>query len=316
LQMRQNILITGASGFIGSHLLKALSARPEYKIYCISRDPSRVRFLEAGGAEIIKADISEAQTLEKLASLNIDIIFHCAALVESFNLAKLRRVNVEGTKNICEFSIQKRVKKFIYLSSVAVISGNKDMPLTEDLPFSATNNYGLSKIETERVVLDYRAKGLTVCILRPAMVYGEDEPHMMRKILFLLKNRLLPLVRGGKSKFHLVYVKNVVAIMLYALERESMYSGVYFAVDKEVLTVKEVFGCFCRGIKAKLPLNLPPAIESFLIKIPVLGKKFIFFTKDRIYSTDNLERSGFKHPYAAEPSLIRSARINYYGKES
>ncbi len=308
-----NILVTGATGFIGSYLTKALLKKSECNVYCLTRNPLKAGWLKNLGAVIVKGDISEVKSLSGLYEHDIDVVFHCAASVEENNLEILRKVNVEGTRNICEFAVNRKIKRFIYLSSVAVVSANDNALLTEDLPYKATNNYGISKIEAEKIALGYRQKGLRVVILRPPMVYGESEPHMMKKILFLLKRRMLPLVSKGNCVFHLVYVENVVAAMLYSLECDELLEGTYFVADKEVLTTREVFSCFCQGIKAKSPFSLPGWLEHLLLKLPVAGKKFKFFTKDRAYSNERIFKTGFLPPYKAKEALTKSARILYYG---
>jgi nucleoside-diphosphate-sugar epimerase len=310
----KNVLVTGATGFIGSHLVKALLKNSDYKVYCLSRDIKKAGFLELLGAVLIEGDISDRSIIDKLNGYCFDLVFHCAASVEDNSIKRLRKANVEGTINICEFSLQHNVKRFIYLSSVAVVSANEDVPLREDLPYAATNNYGISKIEAEKIVLEYRNRGLPSVILRPPIVYGEDEPHGMRKLFFLLKHRLLPLVNEGGSKFHLVYVENVVAAILYSIDNDEFLSGTYFVADKEVLTVRQVFSCFCRGLKVKTPFSLPPVLEYLLLRLPVTGGKFKFFTKDRVYSNERIFKTGFLPPFEANDALIKSTRILYYGK--
>lgn len=205
------VLVTGATGFIGRHLVKKLAKDKRYEIFCLLRNLKKAKLLESLDIEIISGDITDKQFLEKLNGYSFDLIFHCAACVENSNPEKLKTVNVEGTRNICELALNQGVSRLIYLSSVAVVSGNKEVPLIEDLPLAATNPYGESKLEAEKVVWEYRDKGLPVVILRPPMVYGEDEPHMLTILLKLLKWRILPLVNQGMSKLHLVYIENVVS---------------------------------------------------------------------------------------------------------
>ncbi len=136
-----------------------------------------------------------------------------------------------GTDNICGLAEKLNVEKMVYLSSVAVVSGNDCVPLSEDLPYKANNIYGESKIEAEKVVLGYRRKGLNVVILRLPPVYGEDEPHLLKKIIYLLKLRMLPLVNAGSNKLHLAYVKNVTKAILFSLNDERFLEGAYFIIN-------------------------------------------------------------------------------------
>ena len=311
--MRQKILVTGARGFIGSHLVKTLAKDKENIVYCLSRYPDRASWPESSRLKTIKADICDSQSLENIFQTDFDIVFHCAAQVESNNLEKLRKVNAGGTKNICEMALKKAVRRMVYLSSIAVLSGNENVPLTDDCPYSASNNYGVSKIEAEKIVLSYREQGLRVCILRPPMVYGEDEPHMMKKLLFLLKHRMLPLINGGQNKLHLAYVENVVEAMLYALKSQAMTEGTYLVADNEILTVADVFACFCLGLAAKEPFKLPDWWLRLVVAFPYFGRQLKLFTKDRVYNTEKIRAAGFEPSHAARESLIRSARVLYYG---
>ena len=264
------------------------------------------------GVEIISGDITDRKSLGKLNTYKFALVFHCAGYVENSNPENLKKVNIVGTRNICEFTLAQGVERLVYLSTVAVVSGNKEVPLKEDLPFYATNIYGESKLQAEKIVWEYRAKGLKVVILRPPMIYGEDEPHLMKLLLKLLKIRMLPLVNDGISKLHLAYVENVVAAMIFCLDKPECLKDSFFVADKEVLTTGEIFHIFAQAIGAEPPCLLPKPIESILLNFPFVGKKLKFFIKDRVYSTQKLEALGFKPPYPAKDSLLKSAQKLYF----
>ncbi len=305
-----NILVTGATGFIGRHLVQKLcSNNQNNNIFCLVRKNSKnIKYLVPFKVKFVYADITNSNSIEEIKDLNLDVIFHCAGYVGN-KRKKLYKVNVLGTKNICELALRLNIKKMVYLSSVAVVSGNRNLPLVEDLPYKATNLYGVSKIEAEKVVLDYRKKGLKTIILRPCMVYGESEPHMLGLILFLLKHRLFPLIDEGKYKLHLLYVKNLVEAMIFSLSKEEFTQSTFFVADKEVLTLKEIADIFVKTIKAKPPFRIPSYLKPVLLNLPFLGKRLKFFLKDRIYSIKKLLSLGFKHLYSAHLGLRRSAEF-------
>lgn len=309
-----NILVTGATGFIGRHLVAKLLQQNEHSIFCLVRNPLKAKFFQQKGALLIHGDITDKSSLEKILRHQIDIVYHCAACVDSRNPAFLNKTNVEGTENVCNLASALSVKCMVYLSSVAVVSGHDCVPLTEDLPYSATNAYGKSKILAEKKVLYYRNKGLPAVILRPPMVYGEDEPHLMRFLLFLLKHRLLPLLDSGIHKLHLVYVENVVAAMLYCLGKKEFLEGTFFVADREVLEVREIFAAFAKGLEAGTAFSSPAWFKNIMLSLPWVGKKMRFFVKDKVYSTERIQALGFRQPYPAYESLVRSARQLYYGK--
>ncbi|MCF7873311.1 MAG: NAD(P)-dependent oxidoreductase [Candidatus Omnitrophica bacterium] len=314
LRKKKTILVTGATGFIGRHLIGRLIGLGQYSIVAISRFPEKANKIKNQEIKLIKADITKEKDLEKLTKIPIDIIIHCAASVEGKKKKNLDKTNIFGTENICKLGVELGVEKFIYLSSVAVVSGNKQLPLTEELPHSATNIYGESKLEAEKKVLVYRRKGLPVVILRPPMVYGEDEPHAFSFLLKLLKWRMIPLVEGGKYRLHLAYVENVVEAIIFALENDDMFKGSFFVADDEVLTIEQVFKKMAEGIGAKPPLFVPSFLTYFLCQIPFLGKRFSFFLKDRIYSTEKIKSLGFMPPYRAKDALVKSSRACFKKK--
>ncbi len=301
------ILITGATGFIGRNLVQELSKNKNYEIFCLVRNYKKAKALEPLGVKLIYADTAREHTLSKISRYNIDVIFHTSGCVGG-DKELLYKANVLSTENICRLALNLNVKRLIYLSSVAVVSGNPDIPLTEDLPYKATNIYGESKIQAEKKILGFRDKGLKVVILRPCMVYGEGEPHLLGRLCFLIKHRLFPLIDNGKKKLHLVYVKNVVDAVIHSLKKDEFLEGSFFVADNEVLTVKEIFDIIAKAINAPSSWNLPSFIKPILLKVPYLGRRLRFFLKDRIYSIERIKSLGFNPPHSAESSLAKAAR--------
>jgi len=303
-----NVLVTGATGFIGKHLVEDLKALNKYNIFCLVRNLKKAEALKVFGVKLIHADISDEASLQKVLNFKIDLIFHCAGYVENKNPHLLHKINVIGTRNICELALKLSVKRLVYLSSVAVVSGNNQPILKEDMPYSAPNVYGKSKIEAEKKVLSYREKGLPVVIIRPCVVYGEAEPHLMKFLLGLIKFRLFRMLASGQNKFPLVYVKNVTALMLAALESQEYLEGTFFITDKETLTMRENFDIAAKALGAKESLAIPGWLKSLLLNFSITGRQLKFFLKDRTYSLEHLERVGFNPPYSVREGLTKTVK--------
>lgn len=303
-----NFLITGATGFIGRHFVEELSKKNKGKIFCLVRNPQKAERLKSFGVENIYGDIVSQAGFAEIKTKKIDVIFHCAAHVEDKNRRMLYNVNVRGTENICALALGCNVERLVYVSSVSVVSGHWDVPLREDLPYKATNLYGESKIEAEKKVLAFREKGLRCVVIRPPMVYGEEEPHALPLLLSLIKHRLLPLINNGKNKMHLGYVKNIAEALIFSLTSDAMLKETFFAADEEVLTVKELFTLFAQSINASLPWQIPQGMTPLFLHTPFLNKKLSFFLKDRVYSIEKITSAGFNPLYQARPSIIKTCQ--------
>ncbi|MDD5070494.1 MAG: NAD-dependent epimerase/dehydratase family protein, partial [Candidatus Omnitrophica bacterium] len=199
-----------------------------------------------------------------------------------------------------------KIKRLIYTSSVSVVNGNQSALIADEMPYNSRLKYGNSKIEAEKIVKLYRQSGREAAILRPCMVYGKGEPHLTPKLKILLKLRLIPLINGGQNKTHLVSVKTVVDALIFAAEENSCLKNTIIVADKEILTMKEILTIMSKSIGAKPPIAIPRPLNWFLFNLPFLGKRFRLFVKDRIYSTKELEESGFKFRFQAKESLSES----------
>jgi nucleoside-diphosphate-sugar epimerase len=283
------ILVTGATGFIGKRLAERLVLEG-HDVICTGR-----RLVALGkllpDVKALYLDIENKESIKNIFRREKpDIVFHCAALVVSNSISRLMRANRDGTRNLFEACLSENIKKVVYLSSIAVISGNQQVPLTDDLPYAATNRYGQSKIEAEEIAISYRERGISVSVIRPVFVYGEDEPHLLGLMCRLARWRLLPIIGNGKARIHLIDIDNLVDIMMIALSNEKAYKGTYIAGDDDVLEIGEFFEYIAKCQSAKAPFRIPQAMISFFRTIPFIREKVSYFVKDRFYSIERLKQ--------------------------
>lgn len=302
-----NILITGATGFIGKNLVRRLVHDRAGQIICLVRRTSDISEFKALGVGFVFGDICDPVGLDAI-DFSVDLLFHCAAYVDDRDMQKLRRVNVEGTENIFRFAFERKVKKVVYISSVAVISGNHQVPLVDELPYASTNNYGASKVDAEKIAVKYRDKGMKVAILRPCMVYGAEEPHILSKLIKALKWRMVPVFDGGRTKLHLVYIQTVVDALILCMNDERCLEGTFMVADKEVLTYREALTIMARAIGAPEPVRVPVWAAKILFALPLVGKKLKFLQKDRVYSAKRLEDLGFQCRFSGPDALAGSVK--------
>lgn len=305
------ILITGATGFIGKALIKRLSGAG-HEIVCIVRKTSDTNFLKKTGVRMVTVDLLERDEVERVfGEEKPDAVFHCAASVTEPDEDELHKVNVESTHNVCRASYRNNVGRLVYISSVAVVSGNEEVPLSDDLPLKASNPYGRSKIEAEKVVLEFREKGLSSAILRPCMIYGEDEPHALDRILQAAQKRRIPIldVSGMDSRLNLVYVGDVAEALELALLRSEAIEGTFIIADKDVITLRR----FLEIVYDELGVGYPPVIPAWLVKtlsiLPPVKKRISRMFKDRVYDISRAqEKLGYDPKVSTEEGLRQTVR--------
>lgn len=305
------ILVTGATGFIGQRLVERL-LETGHNVTCLVRETSRRERLEELGVSLKFADISSPEeVLEVFEELHPEVVFHCAARVWSNDKEKLMRDNALGTRNICRGCMESGVKRLVYLSSVAVVSGNNTSPLTEDLPFKTSGAYGESKIEAEKVALEYREKGHNVSIIRPCIVYGEDEPHALDTVFERIEKKMLPIldVPGMDSKLALAYVGNVVQVLELAMEKKEALEGSFMVADREVVTLRSFLNILYDEMSGGPPPVIPGWLVGILTLLPPLRRKAERFFKDRVYDISRTSSVlGYDPRVSTEEGLRRTLR--------
>ena len=171
-------LITGSSGHVGSNLIRELT-KQNYKIRCIDFDEDH-RAYEGFDVEIIKGDITERDSLVPIFK-DVEIVFHTAALINLDRRYRdqIRLVNVSGTENVCQASLNAGVKKLIHFSSVdAFYRFPIEEPLLENRKLIDDPNavpYDLSKADGQKIVLDYCKQGLDASIIHPTSIVGPND---------------------------------------------------------------------------------------------------------------------------------------------
>ena len=305
------ILVTGATGFIGSRLVRRLEKKG-HDIVCLVRRESNTAGLEKRSLRLAAGDITDPGVVEKVfQDERPECVFHCAARVRDAERENIYRTNIEGTRNICESCYRHGADRLVYLSSVAVVSGNPEVPLVEDLPYKATSDYGRSKIEAEKITLDYRQKGLRVAILRPCMVYGEGEPHALDRILGLVNKRFIPVpgLERIRDRLCLAYVDNVTYAMELAMTNKEAVKGSFFIADKDIVTIRE----FLRIVSDELDTSPPFVIPGWVVRtglmVPSLRNRFNRIFKDRVYDIRRARSIlGYNPEISTEEGLRRTVR--------
>ncbi|MDX8466369.1 NAD(P)-dependent oxidoreductase [Mesorhizobium sp. VK23B] len=273
------VLVTGASGFLGSHVLKRLAASGTLALG-LGRDAARCAALEAAGHRIIRHDI--AQPLDGALDPRlgrVERIIHCAALSAPFGrLQDFVAANVTATRNLLDFATRQGVSRFVHISSPSVCFAFRDqLGLTEDMPLpDPVNHYARTKREAEKLVL--AAPAVHPVVLRPRGIYGAGDRALLPRLIKAAKSRPLPLFRGGRAAIDLTHVDDVVDAVMAALAAPKEAEGQIFNISGgEMLPVRRIAddACARAGVGARWrPMPLVPAMlaaglmEAVAIRLP------------------------------------------------
>jgi nucleoside-diphosphate-sugar epimerase len=260
------IVITGASGFIGSHLVPAL-AGADVEIVCILEPGAKNPF---AGARTFSADICAVQDLSA-ALEGADAVVHLAArkhvLRETAKdpLLEYRRVNVEGTRNVVRAARKQGVGLFVHVSSVKAMGEGTGDILDETAPGLPSTPYGISKLESEEVVrAEADGKGMAVLIFRLPMVYGPgNKGNLPRMIRWAERGNPFPIFHPENLR-SMVYVENVVAGIMAVLKASPQGISTYILKDREDYSTRRIYDAISNAL-GKTPRYFP--VPSLAVRV-------------------------------------------------
>ena len=243
--MKEKILITGASGFIGSFIVEEALKR-DFEVWAAVRRSSSRQFLQDGRIHLIELDLNSKERLtEQMKDCRFDYVVHAAGVTKCLNKADFHRINTEGTQHLVEalMALRMPLKRFVYLSSLSIMGAIREQQPYEEIRESDTPRpntaYGKSKLEAERWLeqlneeLKLKHEELfPYVILRPTGVYGprERDYFMMAKSI---KAHTDFAVGYRQQDITFVYVEDVVQAVFLAIEK-GQTGGKYFLSDGEV----------------------------------------------------------------------------------
>jgi len=317
------LLVTGGTGFTGSRLVEYLIDKGYHISVLDNQKGLFYDHLLKKGASIILGSVTDRETVKKSLE-DVQGVFHLAAAFRQINASRKTYwdVNVEGTRILCEESLKKPIRKFVYCSTQGIHGDIKNPPGNEDSPIVPVDYYQFTKYEGEKVVKEFSEKGLKNVIIRPTAIYGPGDPERFLYLFRFARKGKFYMFGSGKAFYHPVYIDNLCDGFYAAWESDKTHAEVYIIADQEYFTIKELVKKIGQsmGMKVKFihlpffPLYAAACLFEFLYKPfkkspPLFRRRVDWFRQNRAFKIDKARRElNYSPRIGIEEGLKRTAK--------
>jgi uncharacterized protein YbjT (DUF2867 family) len=269
------ILVTGATGFVGSNLVRRLR-HDDVAVRALVRNPAKGQALKDIGVDIAEGDVSDKASLEK-AVAGCERVVHLVGIIQETPGATFRTVHVDGTRNVLDAAQKAGVRQVFYQSALGTRPGAKSM-------------YHRTKWEAEELV---RAGTIPYTILRPSIIYGPGDRFTMRLSDMIKRSPVLPVIGTGRSRVQPLYIDDEVSCIVKAITGDAFLNEMYEIGGPDQLTYEEVTVAIADALGIYRPtLHMPlflvrnaaRLLESVLPVPPVTTDQLIMFQEDNVCS--------------------------------
>ncbi|MDQ1330111.1 MAG: NAD-dependent epimerase/dehydratase family protein [Thermodesulfobacteriota bacterium] len=319
-------LVTGAAGFMGSHVVERLAAEG-VRVRATARPRKDTSFFNKLKVEYVPADLTKPETLSRLFDGDVDRVFHLGAVCNfSTPYKELYPTNVSGVDHITRLALQKKVKVFMHVTSTSVYGYYKGSPFTEESKRDPMDNYGRSKRDGENIVFKRLEEGLPAVIVRPCTVYGPRCNDGAGKV-FSRPSAISAIPGSGRQRLSNIRAEDVADAILFLSSRDETVGQVYNLSDNSNPTIREALilaaVTYRTSIpKLKLPLGivrlvarLDGLISGFKGKIPDLEYDAAkYLDNDYIVDNTRLKKSGYNLRYPDFTASMKQMGEWYWSK--
>jgi nucleoside-diphosphate-sugar epimerase len=278
----KRVLVTGATGLIGSRLTLALLSQG-CAVRVMVRNPEKARPLAEKGAEVVYGDMTEPRTLEA-AVKDCQVVFHLAGILgsQSKPLSYFRKVNVEGSRILAEAALKENVERFIFAGTAWVYGFHAGDEVNEKAPRCLSNDpYCDTKLEAENMIRQLiRDRGLPGVIFQPAEVYGPEDHAWTLDPINLIKSSLMMLPLKDQGVIQPIYIDDVIEGIM-AVTAKGAIGEIYILCGTQITPVREFFTHYARMVGKKSIPSAPGFLMSFFAVVSqmitgIIGKQPLF----------------------------------------
>lgn len=295
--------LTGASGYTGGRLLAALRERGD-EVAVLARAASVSDALRARASRVVEGDLRDAAAVDRLVA-GSDAVLHVAAVYRTAGHpdSYYREVNVGGTERLLDAAARHGVRRFVHTSTVGVHGHVAHPPADETSPIAPGDVYQATKAEAEALALDYhRRRGVPVAVVRPGAIYGPGETRLLKLFRAIARGRYA-IVGSGRSYYHPVFIDDLLAGFLLALEREAAVGESFLICGPSYVTQRELAALVAKHTGGRvLPFRIPAwpiqwagdLVEAISVPLgiepPLHRRRVDFWTKSRAFSIEKARR--------------------------
>jgi dihydroflavonol-4-reductase len=316
-------LVTGATGFTGGHLARAL-VRAGHQVAALVRPASlhAAPALEADGIDVRAGDLQDPDAVAK-ATAGIEVVYHIAATYREAGQAgaAYQRVNVEGTRHVLDAARQAGARRVVHCSTGGVHGHITAPPADEDAPLAPGDVYQRTKLQAEQVAAEAgRQGGLEVVIARPIGIYGPGDTRFLKMFRGIARRRF-PMLGSGQVFYHLTYVDDLVHGLQLCGEVPAAAGRTYLLAGPDYTTLEELVGRIARELRVSPPRFRLPVWPVWLtgalceaiciplgIEPPLFRRRVDFYCKSRAFTTGRAQRElGYKPQIDLTTGIRRTA---------
>jgi nucleoside-diphosphate-sugar epimerase len=295
------LLVTGGTGFIGSHLAEEGRRRGADVVVLgltdLPEEQANAALLTGLGAEVISGSITDAELCRR-AARGVTHIFHLAVAMREGGKSDefFEAINLDGTRHLLQAATTERVQRFVYCSTIGIYGHRAPGITSEASPLSPGNAYERTKLAAERLVRDFAENcALPTVVLRPADVYGPRDQRLLKMFKGVSRGRF-PLFGAGNGRRHMVYVGDVVSAFFKACERDEAVGEGLIVAGPRACTLRELLnevsaatGSRRYGLRLPLApmLGVAAVVEdvcaALAIDPPIYRRRMDFFHSDSAF---------------------------------
>lgn len=310
----ETIAITGASGFVGQHLLATLMHHSDCNLRVLVRGERYPSAYNHNRVKVVIGDLTRRDQLFEFIKPGCIVVN--LAYISSNSLEE----NLKAAQNLVSVCIQNKIKRLIHCSTAAIVGRAKDTIVTENTECKPLNDYEVTKLEIEKTLIESYRNQFELVIIRPTAIYGPGVQNLMKLAKDLTeRNFYLRYLRSSlfnRRKMNLVSVENVIQAIRYLFFVEKNIDGEVFIVsddDQLMNNYRDVEKCLRKNLNVKdYTIPIIPLPKFFLsIALAILKRSNI--NPSRVYSSEKLKSYGFTGKISIEEGITLFA--NWYNKK-